>query len=399
MITTAAVLAAALALSAPLDPQEGSAGLIRTAGAEQRKAADSAVGIEDVRARVNLASKWLVETQRPDGAWGSGAADSVQFLIFSVETFYAFQYGANSLAFLALASVESTPERDAALERALGWLVDSRLPKRGNDWDVDCSWAALYGFQAMVGAAQDARFAAPALRERIQRRGLELYALLEKNQEPLGGWGYYEGPATSRRPTWSTSFSTSCVVPSLVRAKELGWALDDKVLARAVRYVEQCKLPGGAVMYDLRPIPRRTGESIDNVKGSLGRMQVANWALRRAGVKSITDDVLRAGLESFFEHHPFLDVARLRPIPHEAYYANAAYFYMFAHCYAAQVINELPEAERAAWHKRLRAHLAKVQWDDGSSLDFPNMSCMRTAGTAFSILAYQAGLPGARRNL
>ncbi len=401
MITLAAVVAAAFAVRAPSAQEASTDGAerIRAAGVEQRKAEQLALGVEDVRARVNLASKWLVESQRPDGAWGSGAADSVQFLIFSVETFYAFQYGANSLAFLALSSVEATPERDAALERALGWLIDSRLPKRGNDWDVDCSWAALYGFQAMVGAAQDARFAAPELRERIQRRGMELYALLEKNQEPLGGWGYYEGPATSRRPTWSTSFSTSCVIPSLVRAKELGWALDDKVLARAVRYVEQCKLPGGAVMYDLRPIPRRPGESIDNVKGSLGRMQVANWALRRAGVKSLTDDALRAGLESFFEHHPFLDVARLRPIPHEAYYANAAYFYMFAHCYAAQAINELPEAERAAWHKRLRAHLAKVQWEDGSSLDFPNMSCMRTAGTAFSILAYQAGLPGARRTL
>jgi hypothetical protein len=89
----------------------------------------------------------------------------------------------------------------------------------------------------------------------------------------------------------------------------------------------------------------------------------------------------------------------MRPIPHEAYYANAAYFYMFAHCYAAQVINELPEPERAAWHRRLRAHLAKIQWEDGSSLDFPNMSCMQTAGTAFSILAFQAGIPGSKASL
>lgn len=368
-------------------------------GAEQRDAAQRALGVEDVRARVNLASKWLLDTQRPDGAWGAGVIDSVQFIGFSVETYYVFQYGANSLAFMALSSVEATPERDAALQRSLQWLLDARMPKRGNDWDVDCSWAALYGFQAMVGASLDARFAAPELAERIRRRGQELYALLEKNQEPLGGWGYYEGPAVSRRPTWSTSFSTSCVIPALVRAKELGWAVDEKVLARAVRYVEQCKLPGGAVMYDIRPIPRRPGESIDNVKGSLGRMQVANWALRRARSPGVTDDVIRAALEDFFEHHQFLDVARMRPIPHEAYYANAAYFYMFAHCYAAQVINELPEAERAAWHKRLRAHLAKVQWDDGSSIDFPNMSCMRTAGTAFSILAYQAGVPGAKRPL
>jgi hypothetical protein len=72
---------------------------------------------------------------------------------------------------------------------------------------------------------------------------------------------------------------------------------------------------------------------------------------------------------------------------------------MFGHCYAAMAINELPEAERAGWHKQLRAHLAKIQWADGSSLDFPNMSCMQVAGTSFSILALQAGLPGARARL
>ncbi len=380
-------------------PAQDSSAKIGAAAAQQREAANAALGVEEVRGRVNAAAKWLVDNQRPDGAWGAGAADSVQFLIFSVETFYAFQYGANSLAFLALLSVEETAERNASAERALGWLLDSRMPKRGNDWDVDASWAALYGFQALVGAANDPRFASEELQPRIRARAMELYALLEKHQEPLGGWGYYEGPATSRRPTWSTSFSTACVIPSLVRAKELGWPVDPAVLARAVRYVEQCKLPGGAVMYDLRPLPRRPGESIDNVKGSLGRMQVANWALRRAGSGPVTDDVIRAGLEQFFEHHAFLDVARMRPIPHEAYYANAAYFYMFAHCYAAQVINELPEAERPAYHKRLRAHLAKIQWEDGSSIDFPNMSCMRTAGTAFSILAFQAGVPGAKRSL
>lgn len=361
--------------------------------------AELSVGVDEVRTRVGRAAKWLVDTQHPNGAWGAGAIDSVQFIGFSVETYYAFQYAANSLAFLALLSVDETPERDASTALALEWLLTSRMPKRGSDWDVDCSWPALYGFQAMVVASAEPRFQDAKLKERIAARGAELYALLEKNQEPLGGWGYYEGPTTSRRPTWSTSFATACVIPSLVRAKELGWPVDPAVLARAEHYIEQCRLPSGAVMYDLRPIPRRPGESIDNVKGSLGRIQVANWALRRAGHKEITDDVVRAGLENFFEQHKFLDAARMRPIPHEAYYANAAYFYMFGHCYAGQVINELPEAERAAWHKRLRAHLAKIQWEDGSSLDFPNMSCMQTAGTAFSILAFQAGVPGAKPRL
>jgi hypothetical protein len=250
----------------------------------------------------------------------------------------------------------------------------------------------------MVAAAQDERFDEKQ-RARARERGLEFYKLLERNQEPLGGWGYYEGPVVSQRPTWSTSFTTACVVPALVRAQELGWPLDPKVVERAVVYVERCRLPNGAYSYDLRPVPRLAGERIDNVRGSLGRIQVCNWALRRAGRAELTDDRIRTGLEAFFEHHKFLDAARMRNIPHEAYYANAAYFYMFGHCYAGQVINELPEAERGAWHKRLRGHLAKIQWADGSSIDFPNMSCMRIAGTSFSILALHAGLPGSAASL
>ncbi len=371
----------------------------QAAPAATPKSAELAVDVDEARTRLGKAVGWLLAEQRPDGAWGSGAIDSVQFTSFSVETYYVFQYAANSLAFLALCAVDATEERDRAATKALKWLLDSRLPKRGNDWDVDCTWAALYGFQAMVTASNDPRFQTEELWERVNQRGADLYALLEHNQEPLGGWGYYEGPVVSNRPTWSTSFATSCVIPALVRARGMGWKIDSAVIERAVRYVERCRTPAGAYMYDLRPIPRFGGESIDDVKGSLGRIQVANWALRRAGVASVTDERLREGLESFFEHHKFLDVARMRPIPHEAYYANAAYFYMFAHCYAAQAINELPEPERAAWHRRLRAHLAKIQWADGSSLDFPNMSCMQTAGTAFSILAFQAGIPGSKASL
>ncbi|MCY3002931.1 MAG: hypothetical protein NTV21_14110 [Planctomycetota bacterium] len=403
MNRTIRALAFALAVTAapafaqePAPPAPVPAPDLGKLGAAQAAQANLAVGVDEARTRVVKAVGWLLANQHPDGSWGAGAMDSVQFTNFSVETYFAFQYAANSLGFLALLAVDATPERDAAATKALEWLLTARVAKRGSDWDVDCSWAALYGFQAMVAAASDPRFQTEAHWERVAKRGQELYTLLEQNQEPLGGWGYYEGPVVSQRPTWSTSFATACVIPSLVKARGLEWKVDAAVLERAVKYVERCKLPGGACMYDLRPIPRRPGESIDNVKGSLGRMQVSNWALRRAGRAQVTDEVLREALASFFEHHQFLDVARMRPVPHEAYYANAAYFYMFAHCYAAQAINELPEAERPEWHRRLRAHLAKIQWEDGSSLDFPNMSCMQTAGTAFSILAFQAGLPGAK---
>ena len=249
--------------------------------------------VDDALSSISRAARYLVEKQNPDGSWGSGAADSVQWLLFSVETFKAFQVGSNALAFMALLAVDETPERRAAIDRAFEFLVDTRIPLRGNDWDIDCSWSALYGFQSMVAAAADPRFQGTDVHERAKKRGLEFYAVLERNQEPHGGWGYYEGPAVSRRPTWATSFATACVVPALARARELGWPISEEVLQRAVRYLERCRLPTGAYTYDLSPVPWVGGESINNVKGSLGRIQVCHWALSRVGAESAKPDRIR----------------------------------------------------------------------------------------------------------
>ncbi|MBK7876492.1 MAG: hypothetical protein IPJ77_12205 [Planctomycetes bacterium] len=249
-------------------------------------------------------------------------------------------------------------------------------------------------FICLVEAANDARFQSADWQKRIQERAVEYYQHLAANQEPKGGWGYYEGPVIGRHPSWSTSFATACVIPALVEAKEMGWPIDDKVLKGAVDYVKACGLPNGAFQYDLTTvIPSRiASENIDNIKGSLGRIQTCNWALRKAGVASVTDDVVRRGLGWFFEHHKFLDVARWKPVPHESYYANAGYFYFFGHYHAAQLIQTLPPAEREAWHAKLRPHIVKTQWKDGSQSDFPGSFYSWTYGTGFSILALELGL-------
>ena len=83
----------------------------------------------------------------------------------------------------------------------------------------------------------------------------------------------------------------------------------------------------------------------------------------------------------------------MRPIPHEAYYQNAGYFYFFGHYYAAQAINLLPVEEREIWHAKLRPHLAKTQRDDGSTSDFLASSYMVNASSAFAALALLEGLP------
>jgi hypothetical protein len=275
-------------------------------------------------------------------------------------------------------------------------MCATRTPRRGNDWDVDCVWSGLYGAVALVAAAQDERFRQPPWSDRLAAGARGYLDLLLANQTPTGGWAYYDDPIYSRRPKWATSFCTALVLPALRDALALGWLDDPAVLERAQRYVARCAVPEGAYEYDLNPVPRiNGGEHINRLRGSLGRTQVCNWGLREVGERKITDDVLREGLAAFFEHHAYLDVARLRPIPHEAYYYNAGYFYHFGHAYAAYTINLLPADEREAWHARLRPHLVKVQRADGSSTDFLPSATTRTAGTAYLALALALGLPGA----
>ena len=96
-------------------------------GAAQAAQANLAVGVDEARTRVVKAVGWLLANQHPDGSWGAGAMDSVQFTNFSVETYFAFQYAANSLGFLALLAVDATPERDAAATKALEWLLTARI--------------------------------------------------------------------------------------------------------------------------------------------------------------------------------------------------------------------------------------------------------------------------------
>ncbi len=350
-------------------------------------------GRSNAVAVLDRAVGWLVEHQNPNGSWATPVIEGLLDSNYSVASYYDWQYAASSLACLALLESPETSARRRALEKGLVWLASSRLPKRGSDWDNDTIWAALYGVVATVAAIQDPRFARGDLRRVVEARGRELLGILLRNQVPTGGWGYYDFGLSTRRPKWATSFSTALVLPALEAALRLGWFDDRRVLARAVAYVRRCQLPNGAYEYDLRPIPRApAGEHINKIKGSLGRIQVCNWALRSCGDPSVSLDKIRTGLEPFFEHHRFLDIARMRPIPHEAYYANAGYFYFFGHFYAARAINLLPEAERETWHARLRPHVIKTQRRDGSFCDYLGQGYEVVAGTAFASLVLNAGL-------
>jgi len=352
---------------------------------------------EQALASLERSLAFITNSQNSDGSWCGSAPDSVMELGFNPETYYTWQLGAVELTLMSLLQCDETPERRRALERGLEWFCTTRLPARGSDWDVDYMWPSLYGVVCALDALDDPRFAAQEWQHKLDARGRAFMEILVRSQVPDGGWGYYDDPPFTNRPKWATSFATATVVPALADAHRRGWFADPKVRERAVAYVAGCALPNGAYEYDLNPIPRAgVGESINAVKGSLGRIQICNWALRRCGIEFVTDEKLREGLGFFMDHHRFLDVARMRPVPHEAYYANAGYFYFFGHYYAALAINELPASEREAWHAKLRPHLVKCQYADGSTSDFLHSRYDVLASTAYAAMALDLGLLDSR---
>ena len=333
---------------------------------------------------------YLISDQNSDGSWG-GAQDSLTTwsgpIWSNPESHRSWRVATTGLCCAALYEVGTSEEALAAAGRAVAYLVANADVKRPSEWDTMNNWAYIYGLRGLVTAYRHPRLADSPLREQIARV-VPIY--LERNaryQSIQGGWGYleFDRPRT-RRPQWGTSFMTASAVVALQFAKEAGFEVDEGVLTRAVRIIHHCRLPNGGYTYHVRAVPNMHSEYIDQIKGSLSRIQVCHAALQMAGEEVPLEDRL-VGLAHFFRHHKFLDIAMHKPVPHEAYYANSGYFYMYGHYYAALVIERLPQEEQARFWPLLQEEIFKVQQEDGSIWDYDMHRYDRPYGVAYGLMA------------
>lgn len=350
---------------------------------------------QQARQAVQGGIAFLLKDQNSDGSWGShrGASNTFTGPVWSnPETHRSWTVATTGLCCMALLEAGDSPEADAALDRGIDYLLSNAVLKRPSDWDLDNNWGYLYALQAVAAALHHGRYADTPREARLRAIGQELIERLAVTQTLSGGWGYYSFDLPSRRPAWATSFMTAAVLLALYDAREQGLEVDEGMLERAVRAVKRCRLPNGAYTYSVEAVPDpRHSEWIDQVKGSLGRIQVCNLALYRFQAGPALEQ-LRVGIDQFFGQHRFLDIARKRPIPHEAYYLNSGYFYLFGHYYAAGVIEQLPPDQRRLCWPKLRRELLKTQEKDGSMVDFFIHSYHRPYGVAFGILALSRSL-------
>ncbi|MBK9384166.1 MAG: hypothetical protein IPN34_05015 [Planctomycetes bacterium] len=256
---------------------------------------------------------------------------------------------------------EDAPRR-AAVERALVFVLetlpDARLAagfRRGYDvrgWGHACALELLVELRRTQLAPE---FLRPAIEDATKK----LIALLEEGEiETLGGWNYSR---RGEQPEPST-FMTATTLQALFAARAQGFAVDEKVVVRALNALASGRFENGAFQYGVDP-EHRTGKGFEAPEGSAGRSCACEATLFLAGRSNA--EKLRAAIDAFFAHWEWLEKRRKQTDTHVPPFQIAPYYFFYAHHYAAQAIELLPEAERAERRARLRERIYQVRESSG----------------------------------
>ncbi len=281
---------------------------------------------------------------------------------------------------------DDQPRRDA-VERGIRFVLQAREhPLMSPDYDAGYDvrgWGYTTALSMLVLAGERGGFD-DELTASI-RDGAQWYLkAVEQTEIPqVGGWNY------ARRPGIETvsppsSFMTAMTILAILDAKDAGHAIDPGVMDRAVAFLEASRAESGEYVYSGTAQQRRPS----GVPGATGRMLVSEVALQRVG-KGDTDR-LRAALGAFAQHWDELEKRRAKPGTHEPPYGVAPYYFYFAHRYAAEAVEYLPEPDRAGERAKvlgllwLTRNAADGTWNDRV---FPRSA---SYGTAMSVLAILA---------
>lgn len=296
-------------------------------------------------------------------------------------------------ALLRVPGCDEDVDRREALERARRFVVDSTRhpnmnPEYGGGYDVR-GWGYIYGGDFLLSMRERGfvpKDAAPAHDEAI-RFYLDGLAAIEIPQ--VGGWNYARrGPLAA--PSGTSPFMTPPGIQVLVEAERQGFPVKAGMLARAMKAIDLTLGEDGVVAYSAR---RQTTESPEMIPGAMGRMLAVETVRHHAGVEN--DDAIRRALAAFVTHWDELLKRKEKTGTHVAPYGVAPYYFFFAHGYAAEAIECLPEEERAAWRDRLHRLLMSVRAEDGTWNDrvFPRSAAY---GTAVTVLAFTEPAHAAR---
>lgn len=338
---------------------------------------------------------FLLQDQNANGSWGSATRTKGLNIYAPIPgAHHAFRAATTSLCISALLECRSSRSDVVdSIARAEQWLV-THLPnlKRATGKAIYNVWGHGYSIQALVRLHQ--------YHEGDDEKQKRFEQLIELQFERLsqyesvdGGWGYYDFRYQAQRPTSSSiSFVNGAILIALAEAKAIGVEPPERVIRRAVAATTRQKKTDFSYLYG-EYLNTRPMRGINRPGGSLGRTQCCNCALRMWGDASVTDEVVKSWLVRLYVRNGWLDIGRKRPIPHEAWFQVAGYFYYFGHYYAALGLEQLPKSEQQPFQQMLARLMLDRQEKNGSWWDYPLYDYHDAYGTAFALMTLQRCLP------
>ena len=344
----------------------------------------------EIEAAIRRGVDFLIERQNPDGSWGSARRTKDLNIYAPVPGAHqAFRAAVTAMCVEALLEVaDPRPVAQEAIDRGEKWLLKN-LPRvrRATPAAIYNVWTHAYAIQALA-RLHDRHEGKPDQQKTIVRLLTDQFEFLQRYESVNGGWGYYDFHAQLKKPSsLPNSFTTATVLIAADRARPLGVKFPEKIEQRAIAVIHRQQKPDFTYLYGEWHRHGAEMKGINRPAGSLGRSQACNAALRIHGDEAITDDVLIAWLDRLFARNGWLSIGRKRPVPHEAWFAVAGYFYYYGHYYAALCIEMLPLESRPRYQAYLASTLIEHQEKDGSWWDFPLYDYHQPYGTAFALMS------------
>ena len=302
-----------------------------------------------------------------------------------------YRIGGTSISGWALCEVpgwEKRTERVEAVERATRFVLEQldhplMEPKSLSAYDVR-GWGHAYALRFLLRLRELERVPAD-LKDDVEARIPWLVDAVELMEiKNRGGWNYARSRGNDSSPS---TFMTAATLQALFAAQAQGFAVDPEIVSRGLDVLEAARAPSGAVQYAQRsPKDPEKGLPEDSpTQGAIGRMPVCETTLLLAGRGSV--DQVRHALDEFFEHWQFLEDRRQKTGTHVKPYGVAPYYFFFAHGYAGQAIEMLPEDEREDMRDALRKLLWKVRERKTGGWNDRVFERSENYGTAMSLIA------------
>lgn len=297
-----------------------------------------------------------------------------------------YRVGGTAISAMALMRAPGYPGDDARkdrVKRAAKFVVGSiQHPLMNPDYDGGYDvrgWGYTYGLALLLHLKTD-NAVPEAMGPEVEETIKWFIRALEQTEIPkAGGWNYAR-PAGKDKAAPSSPFMTGPSLQSLFQARSQGYDVDEKVVGRAIAALERARTSTGSFVYagDAKP------DNPEAVPGAVGRMLVSETTLYLCGKSTVAN--IRGAIDAFIVHWEWLDKRRAQNGTHIKPYMIAPYYFYYAHYYAAQAVEMLPEKERAEYRRKINNLLFSVQLEDGSWNDrvFPRS---KNFGTAMAMMA------------